>query len=119
LFRDIGISAGKILLFFGLWGAGLAAATLTVVHLGGPKFFDNIGWRIAAETGGMVAAFAALFIVAIFVDKRSAATLGFPARGAFMGLIKGTLVGAAIFGLPVGILAAMGYLHYQPDFAKS
>ena len=117
MFRDIGISAAKILLFFGLWGAGLAAATLTVVHFGGPKFFDNIGWRIAAETGGAIAAFVALFIVARFVDKRSAATLGFPAGGAVTGIVLGTLLGVAIFALPVGILMAMGYIHYLPDFA--
>ena len=117
LLRDIGISAAKILLFFALWGAGLAASTLTVVHLGGPRFFGNIEWRIAAEAGGTIAAFAALFIVAIFVDRRSAATLGFPTRGAVTGIVQGTLLGVAIFALPIGILAAMGYIHYAPDFA--
>ena len=117
MFRDSGISAAKILLFFGLWGAGPAAATLTVVHFGGPKFFDNIGWRIAVETGGAIAAFVALFIVARFVDKRSAATLGFPAGGAVTAIVQGTLLGVAIFALPVGILMAMGYIHYLPDSA--
>ncbi len=117
MFRKIGISAGKILLFFGIWAAGIAAATLGVVHFGGPKFIENMGGRITVEAGGMVAAFAALFIVAIFVDKRAVATLGFPARGAIADLMGGTLLGAAIFAVPVGALVAMGYAHYAPDFS--
>ena len=117
MIRKIGISAGKILLFFGLWGAGIAVATLSVVHFGGPKFFENIGWRIVVEAGGMVAAFAALFIVAIFIDKRAVWTLGFPAQGAIADLTRGMLIGAAIFCLPIGALAAMGYAHYAPDFS--
>ena len=118
MFHKIAVSAGKILLFYGIWAAGIATVTLSVVHFGGPKFFDKMGWRIAIEAGGMVAAFAALFIVAVFVDKRSITTLGLPARGAITGLIKGTLLGAAIFALPIGILAAMGYIHYAPDFSN-
>lgn len=117
MIRKIGISAGKILLFFGLWAAGIAATTLSVVHFGGPKFFENTGWRFAVEAGGMVAAFAALFIVAIFVDRRPVSTLGFPAHGAVTDLTRGALIGAAIFALPVGALAVMGYAHYAPDFS--
>ncbi len=117
MIRQIVISTGKILLFFALWGMGIAVATLGVVHFGGPKAFENMGLRIVVEAGGMAAAFAALVVMAFFVDKRAVSTLGFPAHGAITDLTRGMLVGAAIFCVPIGALAAMGYAHYAPDFS--
>lgn len=116
--RQIAGSVGRILLFLGIWMALLAGATLSVVALGGPNFYQNMGWRIAVETGAMLGTLAAFLVMALAVDKRGAGTLGFPLRGALSGLIGGTLIGAAIFCLPLAILSAQGYIHYAPDFSQ-
>jgi len=115
MLRRIAISTGKSLAFLGLWGALLTVATLSVVHLGGKNFYRDMGWRTALEGLAMLAALGALLVMALAVDKRGTATLGFPPRRALAGLIGGTLIGAAIFAVPLAILSAQGYIHVAPD----
>jgi len=117
MLRRIAISAGKILAFLGLWGALLTAATLTVVHLGGKDFYRDMVWRTTLEALAMLAALGALLVMALAVDKRGVATLGFSARGALTTLIGGTLIGAAIFAVPLAILWAQGFIAFAPDLA--
>ena len=118
MLREIGISAAKIVLFLVLWGALVAAVTLSVIHLGGDGFYKSMPWRIAAEGGALLATLAALLVMALIADKRGFDTLGFPATGAAAGLIGGTLIGCAIFAVPVGILGTLGYLRFAPDFTQ-
>ena len=118
MIRSIAVSAGKILLFLGLWALGISASVLTVVAIAGKNFYADMGWRIAVELGGTVAAFLALVIVAIFVDRRGFSTLGFPLRKSISGLAGGTLIGVVIFCVPMAILMAQGYAHLAPDFSQ-
>lgn len=118
MIRSIATSAGRIGLFLAIWTALLAAATLTVVHFGGKNFYADMRWRIAAEAGALAAVSIAFLVMALGFDRRGVETLGFPARGALTGLIGGTAIGAAIFCVPLAILASQGYVHYAPDFSQ-
>jgi membrane protease YdiL (CAAX protease family) len=117
MFRKIAISAGRILAFLALWAALLSAATFAVVQLGGPNFYQDMGWRTALEGLAMLATLVAFLVMALAVDRRGVGTLGFPPDRAFAGLIGGTLIGAAIFAVPLAILSAQGYIAVTPDFA--
>jgi hypothetical protein len=115
--RGIAVSVGKVALFLLIWAILLAGATLGIVALGGPNFFQNMGWRIALESGAMLAVLAAFLIMALAVDRRGAGTLGLPARGALGGITGGTAIGVAIFCVPLCILALLGDIYYAPDFS--
>jgi membrane protease YdiL (CAAX protease family) len=116
--RRVLISILKILAFFAIWAAGLTAVTLGVVQVAGPDFYKNLPWRTAVEAGGLLAVLIALLVMALLVDKRPASTLGLPPRRALPGILMGTIVGVVLFCIPIGILTAMGYAHYAPDFSQ-
>ncbi len=115
--RELLISIGKILLFYAIWAGLIAASTISLVHLGGDEWFKHLEWRTLVEAGGMLAAFVALIVVALGVDKRDIGTLGFRLGAMPFGLIGGTLIGAGIFCIPLAILMAQGYVRYAPDLA--
>jgi uncharacterized protein len=115
--RAVIISILKIAAFFAIWAGGIAAAIFAVVFVAGDQADEHVRWKFAAEVGGLIAVLVALLIMGLIVDRRPFATLGLPARGIFSGLIGGTLIGAIIFCLPIGILMALGYATYEPDFS--
>jgi len=116
--RRVLISTGKILAFFALWAACVAGAIWIAIQLYGAKFDATVEGRAGSEALLLLAVAIPLLIMALGVDRRPISTLGFPARGAFSGLVFGTVAGIAIFAASVGILMAMGYAHYAPDFSQ-
>lgn len=108
------ISVLKIFGFLVVWALLIAAVTLTVVRLGGEDWFKDPAWRLGMEIGGAVATLLALLLMAFAVDKRGPATLGLaPAR--LLDLLTGTLLGAAIFAVPLALLVAVGAARFAPD----
>lgn len=113
--RGLLVSSAKCLGFLGIWTLVLAIVVMTAVGLGGESWFADIGWRFWVEVGGAVAALAALAFMALVVDKRGLATLGFPADARVAGLLVGAGMGAAIFAVPLGLLLALGAARIDPD----
>jgi membrane protease YdiL (CAAX protease family) len=111
--RDIGVSILKILGFLGIWAALTTAATLGAVALGGDAFFNNLPIRVGLEVALTAGVLVALVVMARFVDHRSLSTIGFSTR--LPDLLIGAILGAAIFALPLGVLAAIGAARFAPD----
>jgi membrane protease YdiL (CAAX protease family) len=115
--RAIVISILKILGFFAIWAAGIGAAIFAILKYGGPAWDREVTLRFAAEAGGLAAVVAALFIMARLIDRRPASTLGLPLARAPGGIVLGTVIGAVLLALPVGILTAMGYARLASEFS--
>jgi len=60
---------------------------------------------------------AALMFMARFIDKRSLRSIGL-AAGHLPELLVGTLIGAAIFTLPLAVLLMIGAAHFAPDLGS-
>lgn len=114
--RTILISIAKIVGFFAIWAAGIGATIWAAVTYGGEHWDRDIAWKFAVEAGGLAAVVIALLIVALAVDRRPASTLGLPPRRAIGGIVTGTIIGVLLFAVSVGMLVAMGYARYAPDF---
>jgi|CXWL01.1.fsa_nt_gi membrane protease YdiL (CAAX protease family) len=112
--KRVGISAVKIIAFLGVWALLIAAATMSAVGLGGEAWFQDIRLRFSLEISGALATFAALLFMARAVDKRGLETLGFNAAR-LLDLLTGTLLGAAIFAVPLALLVASGAARFAPD----
>jgi|GEM_PF-5084293 len=115
--KKIGVSVLKILGFLGLWTALTAAAILSAVAFGGEDFYDIPEMRIGVEIALTFAVLIPLIVMALFVDKRPLTTIGFgPPR--LVDLLTGTLIGALIFAVPLGVLVAIGAAKVEPDLAS-
>lgn len=111
-----GISALKTLAFLGIWALLLAAVTMLAVSLGGDSWFRNVELRVGVEVGGALATLAALLFMAFVVDKRGPGSLGFSPKR-MLDLLIGTLFGASIFAIPLGLLVVVGAARLAPDLA--
>lgn len=114
--KRIGISALKILGFLLLWGVLIGVVVMVAVNMGGEAWFERPFWRFFVEIGGTLATLGAFVFMALLVDKRGLATLGFNHRR-LGGVLSGTLLGAAIFAVPVGVLTAIGAARLAPDMS--
>lgn len=112
--RAIGISILKILAFLGVWALLTSGAVLATVWLGGDNFYAQTRYRVGLEVVLTIVVLAALIFMARFVDKRTLRTIGFAPRRLF-DLLFGTLVGAAIFAVPLTVLLMMGAARFAPD----
>lgn len=112
--RRIGVSILKILGFLGLWALFTAAATMSALALGGENFFEELPFRVGLEVALTIAVLAAMIVMARFADKRPLSTLGFTSAR-LPDLLIGTVLGAAIFALPLAILTAIGAARLDPD----
>lgn len=112
--RRIGISFLKILAFLLLWALLTAAATMTAVGWGGDSFYEKLPFRVGLEVALTITVLAATIIMARFVDKRPVSTIGF-ATSRLPDLLTGTVLGAAMFALPLAVLTAMGAARFDPD----
>lgn len=114
MWRNIGVSAGKIIAFLLIWTLMTAAATMSIVAIGGRDFFFITPYRVALEVLLSIAVLIALIVMARLVDKRPLSSIGFtPQR--LIDLLIGTVLGAAIFGAPLALLVAMGAARFEPD----
>lgn len=112
--KRIGVSVLKILGFLGLWAVLTGLVVAGVVALGGEGFYGIRHIRVGSEIALTFAVLIPLIVMARFVDKRPLATTGFgPPR--LFDLLTGTIIGAAIFAAPVGVLLAVGAATYAPD----
>lgn len=112
--KRIGVSVLKVVGFLGLWTVLTAVVVMGAVGLGGEGFYGIRHLRVGLEVAGAVAVIIPLIIMARFVDKRPLTTIGFgPPR--LFDLLIGTIIGAAIFAAPVGVLLATGAATYAPD----
>ncbi len=114
--RNIGVSILKILGFLGLWAALTAAVIMSAVGLRGDDFYTFPEMRIGVEIAATFAVLIPLIVMAKFVDKRPLTTIGFGPPRVF-DVLTGTMIGAAIFAVPVGVLVAMGAATIEPDLA--
>lgn len=114
--RRIGVSILKILGFLGIWAVLTTAATLGAIALGGDAFFANLPIRVGLEVALTVSVLVALVVMARFADKRPLSTIGFSTR--LPDLLMGTILGAAIFALPLGLLVMIGAARYAPDLGS-
>jgi membrane protease YdiL (CAAX protease family) len=111
------ISIGKILGFLGIWAVLLAVVVMSAVMIGGQLWFSNTGWRFFVEVGGTAGVLIALAIMALGVDRRSFASLGFNFDGRLLELLTGTALGALIMAAPIGVLVALGAARWAPDLS--
>jgi hypothetical protein len=112
--KRIGVSVLKILGFLGLWAVLTGAVVWGAVALGGEGFYGIRHVRVSVEIGLTLAVLIPLIVMARFVDKRPLKTIGFgPSR--LVDLLIGTIIGAAIFAAPLGVLLAIGAATYAPD----
>jgi|CXWL01.1.fsa_nt_gi membrane protease YdiL (CAAX protease family) len=115
--KKLAITVLKCLAFLTLWALLLTPVIMPAVMIGGENWFADRGWRLFTEIGSAVAIFAALVFMALVVDKRPLATIGFsPLARAPFGVIVGALLGAAILVVPIGVLWAMGAARVAPDW---
>ncbi|MCX7360122.1 MAG: type II CAAX endopeptidase family protein [Alphaproteobacteria bacterium] len=112
--RTVAISILKILAFLGIWAALTSGAVLATVSLGGDSFYTQTRFRVGLEVVLTIVVVAALMFMARAVDKRSLRTIGF-ASGHLHELLVGTVVGAAIFAIPLAALLLMGAARLTPD----
>lgn len=112
--RNIGTSTLKILAFLGVWALLTSGAVMATVWLGGESFYTETRYRVGLEVVLTIVVLVALMFTARFVDKRSLRTIGF-APGHLPDLLLGAVVGAAIFAIPLAVLAMMGAAHFAPD----
>lgn len=112
--RRIGFSFLKVLGFLLVWALFTAAATMTAVGLGGEEFYEKLPFRVGLEVALTIAVIAATIIMARFADKRPLSTIGFGAAR-LPDLLTGTVIGAAIFALPLAILVMTGAARFDPD----
>ena len=116
LWRNIGISALKILAFLGLWAALTAGAVMSVVGLGGEQFYEKVPFRVGLEVVLTFAILMPLIVMARFIDKRPLSTIGFASKR-LVDVLLGAIVGAFIFMIPIGALMALGAARFAPDLA--
>lgn len=114
--RGVGVSVLKIFAFLGLWMALTAVVVLGAVAVGGEGFYAIREVRLSTEIALCFAVLIPLVVMARFVDKRAWGTLGFQTQR-LVDLLTGTLLGAGIFALPLGVLLAIGAARYEPDLA--
>ena len=110
------ISIGKCLAFLGIWTAFTAIVVLSAVAIGGEDFYAIRHWRVGVEIALSAATLISLLIMALIVDKRRVASLGFSAKR-LPDLLWGTVLGAAILMAPIGALLGLGAARYEPDVA--
>ena len=112
--RGLLVAIGKILCFVAIWAALLTAvAAIMAVN---QSWSRNSLWF--AEIGGAISALAALAFMALVVDKRRLASLGFTLDERIVGLLAGTLLGAAMLCAPLGLLVVMGAAQLAPDLGS-
>ena len=87
-------------IFYGAWALGAGASSLA---LGRPPS------TLIDRAIGTLAALVAMLIVGGFIERRSAAELGFPLRNAFRDLSLGLLLGAGVLTAIVGVMALCGW----------
>ena len=114
--RNIGISILKILTFLVVWALLTSGAVMAAVWLGGENYYADTRFRVGLEVVLTLVVLAALMFMARFVDKRSLRTVGL-APGHLLDLLVGTVVGAAIFAIPLAALLMMGAAHLTPDLS--
>lgn len=115
--RNIGVSVLKILAFIALWAMLTAAVIMSAVTFSGEGFYAIREMRIGVEIALTFAVLIPLIVMAKFVDKRPLTTIGFgPPR--LFDLLTGTIIGAAIFAVPIGVLVAIGAAKIEPDLAS-
>ena len=115
--KKIGVSVLKILGFLGLWTALTAAVILSAVAFSGEDFYDIPEMRIGVEVALTFAVLIPLIVMALFADKRPLTTIGFGSPR-LVDLLSGTLIGALIFAVPLGVLVAIGAATIEPDLAS-
>jgi membrane protease YdiL (CAAX protease family) len=115
MLRNIGFAILKIAGYVLLATALSAAVIVPVAQTTGPAFARTVGFQMIGDGALASAAIVAAVILARFMDKRSLATIGFAPRR-FVDLLSGTIVGALILAVPIGVLLAMGAARYAPDF---
>lgn len=112
--KKIGVSVLKILGFILLWALLTAAVIMGAVAFGGEGFCGIRHVRVGVEIALTFAVLVPLIVMGRFVDKRPLTTIGFgPPR--LFDLLTGTVIGAAIFAAPIGVLVAIGAATYAPD----
>lgn len=110
------ISIAKILAFLGIWTALTAIVVLSAVAIGGEGFYAIRHLRVGVEVALCAATLIPLLIMALIVDKRRAASLGFGASR-LPDLLWGTMLGAAILSAPIAALLGLGAARFAPDLA--
>lgn len=116
--RGLPISVAKIVGFLGIWAVLLAGVAMSAVTIGGEDWFSDIGWRSFVEIGGTVGVLVALAIMALGVDRRSVASLGFTADLRVTHLLVGAVLGGLILLAPIGVLMALGAARWAPDLGQ-
>ena len=114
--KKIGISVLKILGFILLWALLTAAVIMGAVAFSGEGFYAIREMRIGVEIALTFAVLIPLIIMARLVDKRPLTTIGFGPPRVF-DLLTGTIIGAAIFAVPLGVLVAIGAATYALDLS--
>lgn len=112
--RNIGVSILKIVCFILLWAALTTGVIMSAIAFSGEGFYAIREVRIGVEIGGTFAVVIPLILMAKFIDKRPLTTIGFgPPR--LVDLLIGTIIGAAIFAVPIGVLVAIGAATIAPN----
>jgi membrane protease YdiL (CAAX protease family) len=112
------IAIAKIAGFLGLWALLLTAVVMSAVAIGGEDWFSSIGWRAFVEVGGAAGVFIALAIMALGVDKRSLASMGFTPDLRVTHVLGGAVLGGLILMASIGLLIAMGAARWAPDLGQ-
>lgn len=115
MWRNIGVSALKILAYLCLWAALTGLVIFVAVRFGGDDFYAKLPYRVGVEVALTIVTLIPLGLLAHFIDKRRRSSLGFSAR--FYDLLIGTVIGAGILCVPIGVLVAMGAARFAPDLA--
>ncbi|MFT3726256.1 MAG: type II CAAX endopeptidase family protein [Terricaulis sp.] len=113
MWRNIGVSFLKILVFVLIWAGLTSVAVWTMLSLGGPGFYARPAYSVSLEVALTIATLAPAILLARFVDTRSLSSLGFSAR--LQDLLIGAVLGAAIFCVPIVILLAVGAARFSPE----
>lgn len=115
MLRNIGVAAGKIVLYLIIWACLTGVVIWAAVSTGGQNFYDKVEYRVGVEIALTAATLAPLVLLGVLLDRRRIASLGLSSH--FHNLLSGAVIGAFILCIPIGILLATAAAQYRPDLA--
>jgi membrane protease YdiL (CAAX protease family) len=112
--KKISLAVLKIAAFVVVLALLASVVIVPIGALSGPAFSRTISFRLLGDGSLALATLIALMLMAFFVDKRQLASIGLTSSR-FVDLLTGSVLGAMILAIPMGMLLITGAAGYAPN----